>query len=169
MKLSHLSDELMDIEMQAVDQINEQAMSELEESYRVIKTDCTNKIQNYFRLLDDLETEYHESVQQLAQYCIEKFLAGQMGELEEDASALLADKEAVQSAVQSSHDNHSSVIGHLAEEIETNETKQFMDLLSRLREEEYQRNRHRVSEIYNLMDKHQKDIAEKLGSSRDEL
>lgn len=98
----------------------------------------------------------------------------QNDELEEDAevAALLSDKDFITAAVTASNDNHSAAIVKKGDDLETVEDKRATDMIQRLRETEYERNRQRVTEIFDFVEQHQQLIHSKLagaGASDEDL
>lgn len=176
-QLLDLSDALMDIEMQQVDQIS-RLLDDLYEAAKSLQSECCAFINNYTGRLLELEKIYHESVSRLTQHLQEKHAAGQLlpaleetaalvgGASVQDLKTLFDDKELLNQAVSGSHEKHEEHINNLEGRIGDRERGFADKLMTAVRDAEYQRNRQRVSEIFNLVERNRADINDKLGLSQ---
>lgn len=73
-------------------------------------------------------------------------------------AALLSDKEVINNAVTTSNDNHTARIVKKGDELEGTEEQRARDLIRKLHHDEYQRNRRRVAEIFDLVEQHKRPI-----------
>jgi hypothetical protein len=78
----------------------------------------------------------------------------------------LEDKEALAAALNGSHELHEEHFNNLDGRIGEQERNAAEDQLKRQKGEEYQRNRQRVSEIYNLIERYKADIQERLAHAQ---
>lgn len=81
---------------------------------------------------------------------------------------LLGDKSQLKESIATSQENHVSKIFAKNEELKNNERNRTGALLARVRKAEYERNRHRVAEIYELVENHKHDIADRLDADADD-
>jgi hydroxyacyl-ACP dehydratase HTD2-like protein with hotdog domain len=82
-----------------------------------------------------------------------------------DWKSLLEDREALNTSVNTSHEKHEENINNLEGRISDRERTYADKQLSKYRDLEYQRNRQRVSEIFNLVERHKADIDRLLQSN----
>ena len=95
---------------------------------------------------------------------MEEYASGKIDpdEYSDDARALLADKDTLMNAIQASHDAHTSKIDATEDGLVQNELKRFNDTVVADKAAEHKRNRDRVNEIYNLIDRNRAEIEEML-------
>lgn len=77
-----------------------------------------------------------------------------MDDAEPELLALLVDKDTLQNAIVTSHDNHLGKILKLEETITEAESEMDDNMIAKVREDEYHRNRFRVAEIFDLVEKY---------------
>mmetsp|Transcript_2188 Transcript_2188/g.4446 ORF Transcript_2188/g.4446 Transcript_2188/m.4446 type:complete len:123 (+) Transcript_2188:1316-1684(+) len=78
----------------------------------------------------------------------------------DESRTLLQDKDTLMNAIQASHDAHTSKIDGLEDTLVQTEMKRFNDMVTKDKEWEHKRNRNRVAEIYNLIDRNKAEIEE---------
>jgi vacuolar-type H+-ATPase subunit I/STV1 len=146
--LDSLSDQLMDVEMRMTEQAN-QLVSEFEDRYKAHADTAVALVQRSFRKLEDVANSYSEALHGLVERLVVSFSKGEL-DLEPEAAALVGDRDAVKNAVTTSHDNHASRIVARADQLHEKEDEEFAALMKRLTDEEYDRNRLRVSAIVDM-------------------
>jgi uncharacterized protein YrrD len=72
----------------------------------------------------------------------------------------LSDKDTLMNAVQASHDAHTSKIDSLEDLLINNEINRFNGMLAQDKVWEHKRNRDRIDEIYNLIERNKGDMEE---------
>jgi hypothetical protein len=95
---------------------------------------------------------------------MEEYASGKIDpdEYSDDARTLLADKDSLMNAIQASHDAHTSKIDSTEDGLVQGELKRFNDTVVADKLAEHQRNRDRVNEIHNLIDRNRAEIEEML-------
>jgi len=139
-------DALMEIEMVQVDKIN-LLISDFEDRMDDMMRVNIRKTEAFFAQVMDKETIYFSKTQELAGSILEKVQDDSEDSMTRDAQY----PQVIKNAVQGSHDNHTSAIGRVEDEIVRREEKEKKDVIDALTREEYMRNRARVAEIYDCM------------------
>eukprot|EP00753_Platysulcus_tardus_P014202 PLAT4206.1.p1 GENE.PLAT4206.1~~PLAT4206.1.p1 ORF type:complete len:531 (-),score=294.20 PLAT4206.1:136-1728(-) len=161
---TELRDALMEIEMELFEQTME-VIHEFESSFGNIKTTIRDQQSSYFRAVEELENEFSAELTDLAQDLFERAEAGEFDDDEtvtEEARSLLAEKDTLLNAVQSSHDTHVSKILAKDDEMRDRELKQFDEILNGIKEAEWERNRQRMTEIHDLLKQNKVEVEEML-------
>ncbi len=136
-------------------------LSAFEDAYAAIVTFNVNRIQNTFRGLEDVANHYLESVQELSSQLSVK-AASENPEMSPEAVALLNDKDTLKNAVGLSHDNYINRIVGKSDELQEREDRDVKALIKHIKHTEHDRNRHRVSEIFELVERQRHLIRGKL-------
>lgn len=147
-----LHDELMDVEMLLVEMIND-VLDEFEETFMKFVTINVQGITSGFNQLTDVVNWYRESLQALVTELLEK-MANENADPETDnaeVTALLTDRDALLTTVATSNDNHQGKIMQRGDEIGEQEDSDAKRFIRDSRQDEYERNRFRVSEIQELV------------------
>merc|ERR1711933_461454 len=71
---------------------------------------------------------------------------------------MILDKEAMNNSITLSHDNHISHIGRLEDLVRDREEKEKKEKMEKLNDEQYKRNRLRISEILIFAQKYKKQL-----------
>eukprot|EP01083_Nonionella_stella_P278346 946576_1 len=151
-KLQTMSDEIMDMEMLMVDRVNH-ALAEFENRITKMKNENMDSLNSYFRSVEEYENYYQTSLNEMVQLLLERAAQGEIPETDPELAALLIDKDALQTAIVGSHDNHLGHILKLEERVTERESDTDDQIVARAREDEYRRNRFRVAEAADLVDK----------------
>jgi len=158
-----MRDELSELEMQMVE-VMDDLNQEFERSFQDLVDGTKQAVSTYFSTIRDLEIVYFEAVTANALRLMEEYASGKIDpdEYSDDARALLADKDTLMNAIQASHDAHTSKIDATEDGLVQNELKRFNDTVVADKAAEHKRNRDRVNEIYNLIDRNRAEIEEML-------
>jgi len=156
-KLDELRDELMSIEMQQIEQLS--SLRDIFENRATPgKTERLDKIQQFFRAVEDLENSWFSAVEELAQNLVEKFSNELLEDLSDDITNLLSDKDNLMVAVQSAHDIHLGKLLAQEDLIRDSLVNYYTFLVKNTKDEHAQQNRARVSEIQRLTKQYQNEI-----------
>lgn len=156
-----LYDTLMDLEMAQVEAY-QTTISAFEANYDGLTKRAQETLAVFFGKLRDLEAAYHERQGVAAAELLERVTANEGEGLSEEAKMMLQDKETLQNALNAAHDARVSRLDQKEDEIRTKEEKLNVAVVQRVREDEYQRNRNRVVEIWNLVHKIHKDELDRM-------
>jgi len=157
-----LYDELMNLEMLLVEQLND-ILEEFAESYQEFVARNTTAIANTFRDLTEHAVWFNESISTLVIRLMEKMSKEEKPfEDSPEAYQLLSDRDTIKAAVTSSNDNHVQKLQTSEDKVREAEEGGAKNLVEGLRQNEYERNRHRVSEINELTKSYQTTIDERL-------
>mmetsp|Transcript_16460 Transcript_16460/g.27686 ORF Transcript_16460/g.27686 Transcript_16460/m.27686 type:complete len:518 (+) Transcript_16460:341-1894(+) len=156
-----MRDQLMELEMQSVEVIDK-LIQEFERSFAELVDATKGVLNSYFGVIRDLENMYFENVGASATSLLDDYSQGKMDpdDLAEEARTLLSDKDTLMNAVQASHDAHTSKIDSLEDLLINNETNRFNGMLAQDKVWEHKRNRDRIDEIYNLIERNKGDMEE---------
>ncbi|CEP00387.1 unnamed protein product (mitochondrion) [Plasmodiophora brassicae] len=152
--VQNLSDDLMDLEMQCTEEAME-CINEFEGTVSRTTKANIEQMSNFFRLLEDLERVYWEDLTALVHGLIEKYNGSSASDnpIEPDTtlSTILSEKEALETSISNSHNNHLERILKFGDEVVDRATKSAERVSADARNKEYLRNRRRVSEIFDLV------------------
>ena len=166
--LQELSDTLMELELQQSDATS-RIFDDLYEALKSLQVECILQINNYTQRIFEFEKIYLESVLKLSQQLQERHAAGQLMGTLEDATRIpelkifLEDKEMLSQSIQTSHEKHEELINSVESGISERERLFTDKYVQELRDAEYLRNRQRIAEIFNLIERNKADNMEKLG------
>eukprot|EP00976_Prorocentrum_cordatum_P084741 1185782-Prorocentrum_minimum.AAC.2 len=154
---------LMDLEMEMVEVIDK-LIQEFERSYAELVDVGKGILNNYFVQIRDLEAVYFDAVTATAQALLDDYSQGKIEpeDTVEEARALLSDKDTLMNAVQASHDAHTTKIDGLEDILINTEVGRYNEMIAKDKEWEHKRNRDRIDEIYNLVDRNRAEIDEML-------
>ena len=96
----------------------------------------------------------------MAQEELDKFSAGQLDDVSQEAALILTDKEIVLAALTTSHDAHVSVIDSWEESVVSHERKLFQLSMAGARSESVARDRMRILEVVNVTAQNNREIEE---------
>eukprot|EP01083_Nonionella_stella_P278348 946578_1 len=139
-------------DMMKVDRVNH-ALAEFENRITKMKNENMDSLNSYFRSVEEYENYYQTSLNEMVQLLLERAAQGEIPETDPELAALLIDKDALQTAIVGSHDNHLGHILKLEERVTERESDTDDQIVARAREDEYRRNRFRVAEAADLVDK----------------
>merc|ERR1711871_1488116 len=178
-----LKAELMDLEQIQKEQFME-VIALLDKNYDNMVKVCNENTKDTWDVLRKFQLDYHTQVMQLAtdkldeyaknsaddswvmpeiQEVMEKtesdILHGNMDESDRDElianiKDMLEDRETLLNAVANSHDKHVEIMDKLESSLVAEANRRYNNLLTSIREAEFERNRMRVNEIMHLVDLH---------------
>jgi len=162
LEVATLSDRLMDLEMLLVEQVND-VLDEFQETYQEIVLENANKGTEAFKELQDACNWYLSEVTDVKLGLLNKFAKDELKGSEEvpEVIAMLSDKDVLNTCITTSFENHLAKVLAKDDQIREREDGECKALVSEVRGEEYDRNRHRVAEIHELVDRYINAIEEK--------
>lgn len=179
--------QLMDIEM-LQGEVSLQLNAEFERNYMAVKNASTQKIQDFFAKMHEMESMFHSKTNENIQTQLER-LAFQKGddkekaaaaaakgaevvpeervridddELDTSAKTLLLDKDTLLQLLQSTHDARISRMDAKEEELASREMDLQREYTNKNLEEEHQRNRNRINSIAQYIKSAKAEIQEAL-------
>tara|TARA_B110001452_G_C15211075_1_gene420076 strand:- start:78 stop:1637 length:1560 start_codon:yes stop_codon:yes gene_type:complete len=164
-----LYEKLMDLEMGAAERYVE-TISAFESAYDELSKKTLETSTGYFQRLRDLEAAYQERLLAAGTELLEKFVAeqGEVEGLSEEAKMLVHDKDTLFGALNTAHDARISRLDAKEDEVRIAEERAFGKIVLKALDEEYLRNRTRVTEIWNLVNVVNGNELNALGASRDD-
>ena len=169
-KLKCISDVLMESEMQCVEKINF-IVNVFEDRITDLMKKNLNNAEHYFADVQNLENEYHQHLLDMIAAILESIkrdgIDSVIPALPENESLrnMIMDKEAINNSISLSHDNHISHIGRLEDLVRDREEKEKKEKMKSENDEQYKRNRQRISEIIIFVEKCAKQLNVKLDST----
>ena len=150
----------MDLEMKQIERF-EDMMNQFENKYTELKLACLEGQQTYFRLLEEHENNYTRDLMQLVNELLERAARDELATeaLNDEALALLADRDTCINAVTGSHDIHVGKLFKVEDEAKNNEDSHCKTSIKKYRDEEHTRNRDRVTEVHS----YKNDVLQELG------
>lgn len=150
--LGNLSNALMDLEMRQVEQF-EDLMGEFETKFTEIKLSCLEGQQSYFRVVEEHENNYTRDLMQLVNELLEKAAKEELpGDIADEASSLLIDRDTCMNAITGSHDIHVGRLYKFEDEVKNNEETLCKHAIRKYRDDEHTRSRNRIVELKALED-----------------
>lgn len=150
----------MDLEMLMVEILND-LIDEFADKFKQLTTENVNQIGTTFKEIGDAVTWYNEALTQHMHSLLEKQSHGDVSE-NADVIALLSDRDSAINAVTASNDNHVAFMQRKEDFYRDSESKEGADFETGIRQAEYNRNRHRVTEIHELIRSYNVAIDQKL-------
>ena len=128
------------------------AIMAFEVAYDGLSKKTSEATQAFFNSARDMETAYHEEMVAVGTALLEKLAENEaeLDALPEDARLLLQDKDALLGALGAAHDQRISKLDAKEDETRAIEEKNLKAVGKQVHEDEYHRNRTRVTEVYNL-------------------
>uniref|UniRef100_A0A7S0R7I6 Dynein regulatory complex subunit 3 n=1 Tax=Chlamydomonas leiostraca TaxID=1034604 RepID=A0A7S0R7I6_9CHLO len=153
-RLVALKDQLLDIEQEIVEVLGE-LLQEFDRNYSEVAEINKTHYNTFFTQVRDLQNNFFAVLMQTAMSMYEKYNQenSDMEGLPEDARVLLQDKDTLVNALQASHDAHTIRIDGLEDRLITTELKGANDLTSSNAMWAAKRNRDRISEIINYIER----------------
>lgn len=150
-ELDGVCDELMSIEIRQVEKFDAM-LDEFDNRLHDLKTRSLDLQQTFFRVAEDSEEKFTSKVKENITDLIDKNSRDELSEgfLEDEALALVLDKDVCLGYVTTSHEMHVGKILKREEEARASETKAFRDEIERFEKEEKERNRDRVLQILDF-------------------
>ncbi|XP_077172879.1 dynein regulatory complex subunit 3 [Paroedura picta] len=150
--ITHLSDSLMTLEMQLVDQL-EEVIKDFERNISDMVSIFIENEQGLMAQCRDLENHHHEKLLEIAINTLEKIVKSEFDEeMPDDVRMLFVDKDTIVNAVNASHDLHLLKIDNREDEIITKANSWASVLIEKVHKSEITRNRDRVKEINQFID-----------------
>ena len=148
----------MEIEIKQVDIFNN-LVDTWEGAMQQIRSESSEGKMNFWRALADYEKDFSEAVKENASALQEKLATGEAEDnLSEEAKILLGSDDTLSTAIDSSRENHVGMFYAREEEMNVREEALFKEQQAEYRDGEYQRNRDRVAEITNMIEKNKVEI-----------
>ncbi|GAX80910.1 hypothetical protein CEUSTIGMA_g8345.t1 [Chlamydomonas eustigma] len=160
-RLIALKDELLDIEMEVVESLQE-LVAEFDRNYSEIAEANKANYSAYFGQVRDFQNNFFAALSQQALAMFEKYNQenSDIESLPEEARLLLQDKEQLVNALQASHDLHTVKIDTLEDRLATTEMRRANELAHKNAMWAAKRNRDRVSEIVNYVERNMIELEE---------
>lgn len=144
-----LYEKLMDNEVSSSERYAE-SIATFDAAYDELTKRTLETTSAFFGRLRDMEAAYHERVVAACAELLEKVAADQGENLPEDARAMLSDKDTVMGVVNTAHDARVARLDAKEDELRTLESRASADCVKAAVDAEYNRNRTRVIEVWNL-------------------
>ncbi|XP_040830478.1 dynein regulatory complex subunit 3 [Ochotona curzoniae] len=156
--IAELSNALMTLEMQLVEQL-EETINMFERNIMDLVGLFIENVQSLMAQCRDLENHHHEKLLETSINTLEKIVKGELDDdLPDDVRALFVDKDTVVNAVGASHDIHLLKIDNREDELVTRINSWCTQLLDKIHKDEITRNRKRVREINQYVDHMQREL-----------
>ncbi|KAI8622252.1 hypothetical protein BC830DRAFT_1163028 [Chytriomyces sp. MP71] len=147
-----LSDDLMSIEMTVVEQY-EDVIKEFERNYTEISSTVTEYGQASFARMREIENEFHERFSESILLTFERFSKGDLEDVEDELRDILSDKDQLVNTVNGSHDFRLGKFDHQEDALVSGINQELETMAKGLHDDEIQRDRDRVCEIFTFIDK----------------
>ncbi|KAM9179603.1 dynein regulatory complex subunit 3 [Mergus octosetaceus] len=155
-----LSETLMTLEIQTADQL-EELIKDFEKNIAVIASTFIENVKGIypFDSCRDLENRHHEKLLEISINTLEKSVKNELDEdLPDDVRELLVDKTALVNMVNASHNVHLLKINMRECDILTNAYRWQASVTGKAFQDEIDRNRNRVKEIFQYIDNLQEQL-----------
>ncbi|XP_054851491.1 dynein regulatory complex subunit 3 [Eublepharis macularius] len=150
--ITKLSETLMTLEMQLVDQL-EEVIKDFERNISDLVSIFIENEQGLMAQCRDLENHHHEKLLEISINTLEKIVKSEFDEeIPDDVRMLFVDKDTIVNAVNASHDIHLLKIDNREDEIITKANSWASTLIQKVHKNEITRNRDRVKEINQFID-----------------
>jgi hypothetical protein len=162
-------DDLMEIEMLLVERMNS-LLDEFERSYMKLVQENVLRIGSCFRSLMEVSNRHLSACYDLSHSLLDRFARDELsvqGQEEVDVRAILSDKDVLNNAISSSHENQDAKILAMEDIVREREENSGKGLIKEWRKKEYLRNRKRVAEIYEFRAREEAAIEEKTDDEQD--
>ena len=144
-----LYEKLMDLEVSSSERYAE-SISAFESAYDELTKKTLEQLVIFCQKLRDLEAAYHERLVTGGGELLEKVAAEQAEYMAEEARAMLQDKDTLMGVINGAHDARVARLDAKEDELRTLETQACNGTVKAAIDAEYNRNRTRVIEIWNL-------------------
>lgn len=148
-ELGTLVHELLAIEMLLVEQV-ENILEEFEKAFFKLISENVLRINGAFRALLDASNKHLSQVYDLTHTLLERYTKDDTFTDDLDVRAILADKDVLNNAVSTSHENQEAKIAAKEDEVREREEGNGKRMVKQLRDAHRARNRKRVAEIYGF-------------------
>ncbi|XP_059572564.1 dynein regulatory complex subunit 3 isoform X2 [Alligator mississippiensis] len=156
--ITQLSDTLMTLEMQTVDQL-EEIIKDFERNIADLVSTFIENVQGMMAQCRDLENHHHEKLLEISINTLEKIVKSEFEEeIPDDVRMLFVDKDTIVNAVNASHDIHLLKIDNREDDIITKANSWQAVVIEEVHKNEIARNRSRVKEINQYIDHLQEEL-----------
>ncbi|XP_035195647.1 dynein regulatory complex subunit 3 isoform X2 [Oxyura jamaicensis] len=153
-----LSETLMTLEMQTVDQL-EELIKDFEKNIAAIASTFMENVKGMMAQCRDLENRHHEKLLEISINTLEKSIKNELDEdLPDDIRGLLGDKTTLVNTVNTSHNVHLLKIDMRECDILSNTYRWQASVTGKAFQNEIDRNRSRVKEIFQYIDNLQEQL-----------
>nr|KAG5706918.1 hypothetical protein BaRGS_021424 [Batillaria attramentaria] len=150
-RVTCLWNNLMRHEMVLFEQI-EDIIQTFDLNLQDLVNDFNENVRTFMASLREAETIFHEKMQTLASENMLPIMRGDIEDVSEALRLIFTEKDTVMAAVHTSHDVHMLKIDVTEDAMLKGLDRWMTDLLKKIREEEHNRNRHRVVQIAHIID-----------------
>uniref|UniRef100_A0A7S3QZF4 Dynein regulatory complex subunit 3 n=2 Tax=Dunaliella tertiolecta TaxID=3047 RepID=A0A7S3QZF4_DUNTE len=163
-RLTTLKDELLELEEECVEVLQE-LLKEFDRNYSELVETNKASYNEYFAQVRDQQNNYIGTLTQTALNMYEKYNqeSSDIDSIPEEARSLLLDKDALMNALQASHEAHTVQIDSLEDRLVNTELKRANDLVAHNYAWAAKRNRDRISEIINYVERNMIELEELAG------
>lgn len=155
-----LHSDLMNVESDLVEMAQE-LIASMEVSIEAVGVEARELATEHFRSIEMLENNFFENVSQLAVTLLERMASEDAEEddlLTDECRAILNDRDALNNAINGSHDIHIGKLLAQEDAMREQSLAQIADRIKSAKEREWARNRARVAEVIQLKEKHLAEI-----------
>lgn len=164
-----LSETLMTLEIQTADQL-EELIKDFEKNIAVIASTFIENVKGMMAQCRDLENRHHEKLLEISINTLEKSVKNELDEdLPDDVRELLVDKTTLVNMVNASHSVHLLKIDMRECDILTNAYRWQASVTGKAFQDEIDRNRNRVKEIFQYIDNLQEQLDNSLQEQLDSI
>ena len=126
----------------------DEKITNYENKFSEIKISCLEGQQSYFRIVEEHENNYTRDLMQLVNELLEKASKEELpGDIPDEASSLLIDRDTCMNAITGSHDIHVGRLYKFEDEVKNNEEMLCKRTIRNYREDEHTRSRNRIVEL----------------------
>lgn len=145
----YLYEKLMDLEISSSERYAE-SIHAFDAAYEELTKKTFEVISTFFSKLRDVEAAYHERLLTAGSELLEKVAADQAEYMADDVRAMLQDKDTLMGVINAAHDARVARLDAKEDELRTLEDHSCKSIVKAAIDAEYQRNRTRVIEIWNI-------------------
>jgi Leucine-rich repeat (LRR) protein len=151
LELNRVGDELLSIEIRQVEKF-EVLIDEYDSRMNELKNQCLELQQYFFRNIEELEDKFSNNVRSVTTDLIDRLTKEELAEdyLDDEAMALVVDKDTCMQTLSGSHDMHIGKILKREDEARATETKKYQELIMKYTTNEKARNRDRILQIHDF-------------------
>lgn len=150
-ELNRVGDELLNIEIRQVEKF-ETLVDEFDSRLNELKNQCLEMQQYFFRAVEELEDKFSTNTRLVTTDLIDRLTKEELAEdyLDDEAMALVVDKDSCMSTLSGSHDMHIGKILKREDEARVIETKRYQEIIAKYTQSEKERNRDRILQIHDF-------------------
>jgi len=159
-RTEELKEKLLELEMFQIEQY-EDLIGQFEEKYGGIRSSTLDCTRMFFEKMREMQNTYFEKVKDKAKELLDKHAAGEVMNLRDEATQVLADKDAFMTGVVTgSHEFRLSKIDAKDEELTKRETENYDRLSEEKQSTEKERSRTRTDEVMSMIRFFEREIDE---------